>query len=386
MTRLATGTVLLLAVLALAACGGSKKSGATATSAARERQAGRHHALGRLHRARARRVQERRRGLRAAAPERQRQRRRRHQRRQDHRGDPRRQRARRRAVVLGRQHRRVLLLRRLDRPQAATSSATTSATTIFPPAPHYYTAVQGQALRAADARRRLRPLLQRGRVQEGRDHAPAEDDLRAHRRREEADRSATPTARSRSSASTRSWASTRTRRRTSGRCSARKWVDAKGKSSARKRPGLGEAAQRGRSSLIDWYGYDKLVKFQAGAGDEFSPQNAFETRQARDERSTASGGRVHRRRAPGAQLRHRAVPGRRRAPGPLRRRLHRRAASSASRRRAKHKEQAWALLKYLTTDTSALAKLSNGLRNVPTTTAAAKSPELKLGPEVRRRS
>ena len=33
MTRLATGTVLLLAVLALAACGGSKKSGTTATTA-----------------------------------------------------------------------------------------------------------------------------------------------------------------------------------------------------------------------------------------------------------------------------------------------------------------------------------------------------------------
>ena len=36
----------------------------------------------------------------------------------------------------------------------------------------------------------------------------------------------------------------------------------------------------------------------------------------------------------------------------------------------KHKEQAWALLKYLTTNDYALAHLSNGLRNVPTTKAS----------------
>ena len=27
-----------------------------------------------------------------------------------------------------------------------------------------------------------------------------------------------------------------------------------------------------QKQLVDWYGYDKLVKFNAGAGDEFSPQ------------------------------------------------------------------------------------------------------------------
>ena len=34
---------------------------------------------------------------------------------------------------------------------------------------------------------------------------------------------------------------------------------------------------------------------------------------------------------------------------------------------SKHKEQAWELVKYLATDRHALAMLSNGLRNVPTT-------------------
>ena len=32
-----------------------------------------------------------------------------------------------------------------------------------------------------------------------------------------------------------------------------------------------------QKNLIDWYGYDNLVRFQAGAGDEFSASNAFET-------------------------------------------------------------------------------------------------------------
>ncbi len=31
-----------------------------------------------------------------------------------------------------------------------------------------------------------------------------------------------------------------------------------------------------QKSLVDWYGYDKLTKFNASLGDEFSAQNAFE--------------------------------------------------------------------------------------------------------------
>ncbi len=33
---------------------------------------------------------------------------------------------------------------------------------------------------------------------------------------------------------------------------------------------------RWQKELIDWYGYDNLVRWQASAGDEFSAQNAFE--------------------------------------------------------------------------------------------------------------
>ena len=158
------------------------------------------------------------------------QRRRRHQRQQDRRGDP----------------------RRARRPtSSARSTPTTSATTaasggwidlepllkkdhidpaIVPAGAAVLHAVQGQALRAAAARRRLRPLLQQGAVREGRDHAPAEDVLRADRRREEADHEQLERHASRSRASTRSSASTRTRPSAGSTPFGGKWIDAKGKS------------------------------------------------------------------------------------------------------------------------------------------------------------
>jgi multiple sugar transport system substrate-binding protein len=46
----------------------------------------------------------------------------------------------------------------------------------------------------------------------------------------------------------------------------------------------------------------------------------------------------------------------------------------------KHKDQAWDLVKYLTTNSHALAKFSNGIRNVPTTKASLNSPEIKPDP------
>ena len=50
-------------------------------------------------------------------------------------------------------------------------------------------------------------------------------------------------------------------------------------------------------------------------------------------------------------------------------------------KRAEHPEHAWALLKFLATDDKAMVLLSNGLRNVPTTTSSAKSPDLKPDPK-----
>ena len=43
----------------------------------------------------------------------------------------------------------------------------------------------------------------------------------------------------------------------------------------------------------------------------------------------------------------------------------------------KNRDDAWNLVKYLTTNNHALATFSNGIRNVPSTRSAASSPELK---------
>ena len=53
------------------------------------------------------------------------------------------------------------------------------------------------------------------------------------------------------------------------------WVDSDGNSNLNT-PAWADQL-RWQKSLIDWYGYDNLVRFNAGAGDEFSASNAFET-------------------------------------------------------------------------------------------------------------
>src|SRR3954452_6047655 len=53
-----------------------------------------------------------------------------------------------------------------------------------------------------------------------------------------------------------------------------KWVDDQGKSALA--AGGWDDFLKWSKELIDFYGYDKLTRWQAGAGDEFSPQNAFE--------------------------------------------------------------------------------------------------------------
>ena len=132
-----------------------------------------------------------------------------------------------------------------------------------------------------------------------------------------------------------------------------------------------------QKALVDWYGYDNLVKFQAGAGDEFSAPNAFERGKIAmtidgeyrtafienehpeldygtapmpvddDQPDLYGGGYVT-----GSII---GIPQGRQAPA----------------------GRAWELVKYLATDTDALVTLSNGLRNVPTTTASLQSTELR---------
>jgi multiple sugar transport system substrate-binding protein len=131
-----------------------------------------------------------------------------------------------------------------------------------------------------------------------------------------------------------------------------------------------------QKDLVDWYGYDKLVRFNAGAGDEFSASNAFETGKIAmmidGEFRTAFLADEH------PELKYGTAPmpvddgqpglyGAGYVTGNI----------AGIPKGAKHPEQAWALLKYLATDPKAESVLSNELKNVPTTTDSLKATELK---------
>ena len=124
------------------------------------------------------------------APEHPRQGRRQHHRRQDQPGAAgrRRQRPRRRLVVHHRQRRRVLHLARLRRPRRRSSRSPASTPTTTFPKPHARLhPVRRRPVHAAAAQRRLRPLLQQGRLRRGRHHRAAQDAVGVRRRRGQAD-------------------------------------------------------------------------------------------------------------------------------------------------------------------------------------------------------
>ena len=106
-------------------------------------------------------------------------------RRQDHRRRARGQLARRGALVLDRQHRRVLLVGRLDQAAALHGPGRPDRRRV-PGVGAELHEVRGQPVHAADARRRVRALLQQGPARQGGHQGSAEDLLGARGRREEA--------------------------------------------------------------------------------------------------------------------------------------------------------------------------------------------------------
>ena len=136
-----------------------------------------------------------------------------------------------------------------------------------------------------------------------------------------------------------------------------------------------------QKQLVDWYGYDKLQKFVAGLGQEFSADNAFQTGKVAINIDGEYRVAFLKDQAPNLQFGTAPVP----VPDD-------KAANYGAgyitgniigiTRSSKNPEAAWELIKYLTTDTKAVVTLSNGLRNVPTTTDALKSPDLQVDPAV----
>jgi multiple sugar transport system substrate-binding protein len=157
-----------------------------------------------------------------------------------------------------------------------------------------------------------------------------------------------------------------------------KYTDAKGHSILAKDPAWAKFL-RWQKGLVDWYGYDKLQRFQAGLGQEFSASNGFETGKLAmnidGEWRVAFIANEH------PELKYGTAPmpvddahpelyGAGYINGTI----------IGIPKGVKHEDQAWALVKYLTTNDHFLAQFSNGIRNVPSTKSSLKSPEIKPDP------
>jgi multiple sugar transport system substrate-binding protein len=154
------------------------------------------------------------------------------------------------------------------------------------------------------------------------------------------------------------------------------WLDSSNKSILSKQPGWSNW-MKWLKSYINWVGYNKLVKFQAGLGDEFSASNAFEV--GKLAMNYDGEWRVAFIQAEHPTLNYGTAPMPTANP-----KLYGSGYINGTiigiPKNGKHEAEAWDLVKYLTTNTHALAELSNGLRNVPSTSASLTSKELTPDP------
>jgi multiple sugar transport system substrate-binding protein len=152
------------------------------------------------------------------------------------------------------------------------------------------------------------------------------------------------------------------------------WTNDAGHSTLGSHPAW-SAMLRWQKDLVDWYGYEDLVRFGAEVGLEFSPDNAFQA--GRLAMVIDGPWRVAMLASQAPHIDYGT------APVPVdgeRRELYGSGYVNGSiigiPVEADHKAESWKLVKYLATDVGALVKLSNGLRNVPSTAASLASPDL----------
>ena len=157
-----------------------------------------------------------------------------------------------------------------------------------------------------------------------------------------------------------------------------KWVDAKGNSSLASDPAWAKML-RWQKSLVDWYGHDKLVKFNAGAGDEWAASNAFESGKLAMHLDGEWRVAFIANETPNLDYGTAPLPVDGSKPN-----LYGAGYITGTiigiPKNAKRLTHSWLLLRYLTTNTHALAMFSNAIRNVPTTKQSLTSPELKPDP------
>jgi multiple sugar transport system substrate-binding protein len=158
--------------------------------------------------------------------------------------------------------------------------------------------------------------------------------------------------------------------------SGAEWYDADGKSSIASDPKWVQLLQW-QKDLVDFYGADKLAKFVAGQGDEFSTAQDFET--GRIAMNVDGEWRVAfiQDEAPNLNYGTAPVP-------VLDDQADRYGAGSIGGtiigipRGSPHPAEAWLLIKYMATDTPTLVYMANNVKNVPTTVASLQSPDLQV--------
>jgi multiple sugar transport system substrate-binding protein len=156
------------------------------------------------------------------------------------------------------------------------------------------------------------------------------------------------------------------------------WTNAQGKSTLATSPGWARWLNWDKQ-LIDWYGYDKLKRFIASTGQEFSASNAFESGKVAmimdGEYRTAFIKAEH----PSLDYGTAPMPVDDSQPdiyggGYIV------GNTLGIPKGAKHTGAGWELIKYLATNTKALTQLAEGLGNVPTTPASSKATNLNQDP------
>lgn len=161
-----------------------------------------------------------------------------------------------------------------------------------------------------------------------------------------------------------------------GPAAGAEWLKSDGKSAVGSSDGW-KQLMTWQKGFVDKIGWDKLNAFTSGLGQEFSADNAFQTGQVAmnldGEYRTAfiddQAKKLNYGTAPFPTADdHTELYGGGYITGNI----------IGISKGSTHPELAWALLKYLTTDTDAVVKLANGLKNVPTTKDALASPKLEV--------
>jgi diguanylate cyclase (GGDEF)-like protein/PAS domain S-box-containing protein len=152
------------------------------------------------------------------------------------------------------------------------------------------------------------------------------------------------------------------------------WIDGSGHAAVAADPRW-EAMLRWVRELVEWYGYEELVRFGDSVGGEYSAANAFAS--GRAAMMVDGEWRVAFLASDAPDLAYGTAPLPVAADAPERYGSgHINGTIIGIPAAAAHKPEAWSLVRHLATDTGAVAALSNGLRNVPSTTPALRSPAL----------